>query len=517
MMKFLRGQSQTVIVVFLLVSGVGFLFYGNAGNILTSAGARGGNDYGSIDGQKLSLAELSSAVRNTHNVSLLSGQNASNAQVAQEAWIHLLLMHEADRLHIQISDQEILNFIHKMSMFQKNGVYSPELFQNQMTELQNRYRISPDIFTSIISDNLRVDAASQALFSTVRASSKDIATEYAKYYGPVTVNYASFDPKSYMGMDPVTPDDIQAEYKAHPDNPAYRTPEKRKVDYVLFLLPPDQTKLSDKDKTAAINALGEKALDFALALQPDPSASSDNAPLADFVAEAKKRGLNPATTDFFAADTTPANVPPSPSFNNAAFALTKDNPVSKVVELDNGVALIHLVDVQPSELKPLDQVKDVITKQLTQQKAQRMAQVTAQIDSGFLKVPLSKGIDFKAAASGMKLTVQTVPPFVPMTVAQSSSPQSNPILPTLAEAVISLKPGEVSKPIPYQDTGGYVIAYLESRGTPDPANMADFEKRFRQTQDEQLRQVAFHDWLDWANKRPGTHQPPDLEAYGSTD
>ena len=36
MMKFLRSQSQTVLVVVLGVIGLGFLFYGNSGNLLTT-------------------------------------------------------------------------------------------------------------------------------------------------------------------------------------------------------------------------------------------------------------------------------------------------------------------------------------------------------------------------------------------------------------------------------------------------------------------------------------------------
>ena len=87
----------------------------------------------------------------------------------------------------------------------------------------------------------------------------------------------------------MTPDDIAAEYKAHPTNPDYRTKEQRKVDYVLLLLSPDQQKLPDAEKTAAKDALGEKATKFALSFIPDPSATPGSTPPPpDFNDEAKK-------------------------------------------------------------------------------------------------------------------------------------------------------------------------------------------------------------------------------------
>src|ERR1700678_4243838 len=109
MMKFLRSQSQTVLVVFLGVMGLGFLFYGSAGNFLAAPGSHVSNDFGRIDGEDLSVADLNDAVRNTRYSLILNGQSqqlrqpGAAAQVAEEAWRQLLLLREADRLHINVS------------------------------------------------------------------------------------------------------------------------------------------------------------------------------------------------------------------------------------------------------------------------------------------------------------------------------------------------------------------------------------------------------------------------------
>lgn len=533
-MKFLRSQSQTVLVVVLGVIGLGFLFYGNAGNLLTVAGSHVSNDYGRIDGEDLSQADLVAAVRNTRDsLIILQGrakelnQPGMSAQIAEEAWRRLLLLHEADRLHIQVSDQEVLNAIHNDPVFQKDGVYSPEVYQSRMEELKNVLHGTGDLsgdatadakaaFETLLRNELITRAVRRALFATVRIPEQDVSAQYEKFYGPVTVSLISFDPKSYMSKVQVTPEEIEAEYKANPDNPAYRTQEKRKVDYVLFPLSPEQAKLPEKEKAAAMDALGEKALDFALAFQPEPSAEAGNAPPPpDFLAEAKKRGLTPMTTDFFAVDTPPANMPPSPSFNNAAFSLTKDDPISKVVELDNGVAVLHLEAIQPSELRPLDEVKADIMKELQHAKAVQTAQVTANITAGALKKIVASGTDFKTAAASMELKVETLPAFVPFTTLEAQS--SDPRLQTVADAAINLDPGQIAGPIPVKSDESILIAYLDSRAKADPSGLAEFETRYRESQDQQLRMMVYLDWVNWEDKQPGTHKPPDLDAYGSVE
>jgi peptidyl-prolyl cis-trans isomerase D len=518
MMKLLRSQSQAVLVIILVVLGGSFIFYG-VGNVPTGGLGRG-NDYGRIDGQDLSVAELYQAIRSTHDSVVLFGnaqqlnQPDARKQIAEEAWRQLLLLHEADRMHIQVSDQELVNYIRNLPLFQKDGVFSPELYQTVMTNLDNRYHINSDSFETVLKNSLRANTVKSALFSTIRTPPGDVAKEYGKYYGPVQLSLVTFDPKTFSAAITISPEQIEAQYKAHPDNPAYRTPEKRKVDYVIFPLSPDQMKLPAKEKAAAIEAVGEKALDFAIALQPEPSAGTNGTPSTppDFQAEAKKRGLNPVTTDFFTADTPPAGLPPSPAFNNAAFDLSKDNPVSKVVELDNGVAVLHLDDVQPSELRPLDAVKGDIVKELQESQGGEAAEAAAEKASQALQAALAKGTDFKTAAAVLKLPVQTVPTFVPAT-----APRTDLRLQTLAMASAALGVNEVSRPVPLDTNQTILLLHLDSRGPADTAKLPEFETRFRAAQDEQLRATVYVDWANWESKQPGTRRPPDLDQYGGVE
>lgn len=282
----------------------------------------------------------------------------------------------------------------------------------------------------------------------------------------------------------------------------------------MLTLTPDQMNLPDDQKRAAKDALGQKALDFALAFQPDPSAAPGTpAPAVDFYTEAKKHGLTPMTTDFFAQDQPPANLPPSPTFNNAAFALTKDNMISKVVELDNGVAVLHLAEIQPGELRPLDEVKADIQKHFVEAQSQMAAKISSGLVAKSFQAAIAGGSDFKTLAAARKLKVETLPALVPYSAMQ----ESDPVAQTMAYKSMAMQVNQVSEPFQLPGSDGYVVAHLDSRAQPDPAGLADFEKRYRNEADQQLRTLVTADWVNWKSKQPGTHKPPDLDAYGTVE
>jgi peptidyl-prolyl cis-trans isomerase D len=512
MMKFLRSQSQTVLIVILAVIGVGFFFYGNSGFL--SAGGGGPTDFGRIDGEDLQVSDLYGAVRNQRTALMLfnrSEEQPTSAQIAENAWTRLLLLHEAAKLHIDVSDADIIARIQSQPEFQKNGVYSPDQFRAFAGMLMNLHHLSADNYGALMQDQMRIEAVCRTLFSSIHAVAGDADAAYDKEFGPVQISYVSIPAAPYIAAAKVTPAEIEAAYKADPMNPAYRTEEKRQVEYVLFPLTPEQAKLADKDKTAAIQVLGEKALDFALALQPDPNAPSGSTPPpADFQAEAKKRSLTPITTNPFAVGTPPAGMAPSPTFNNAAFGLTKEDSISKVVQLDNGVVVMHLVQIQPSEIKPLAEVTPAIQKQLQQQKGAQAQQAAAATAAVALKAAIKTKGDFKAAAAAQHLAVQSLPSFVPDKVGQNDMR-----LAEIGYFSSTLAPGDVSSPIPIQSDNTVVILHLDSRGAADPAGLAAFEKNYSNEQDGRLRNAALADWVEWMNRQPGTHQPPHLDAYGA--
>ena len=416
------------------------------------------------------MADLYGAMRNERTTLVLFNRNReqpTQAELAANAWTRLLLLREAARLHIDVPDADVIANIQSQPQFQKDGAYSPDLYREFSTFLLNTQHISADTYAALLHDQMRVAVVYRTLFSSVHALGSDVQARYDKGYGPVQVSYVSFVPAAYAATARVTPAEIEAAYKADPMNPAYRTDEKRQVEYVLFPSRRPRTSSRTRKRTPPSRRIGEKAVDFAQALEPDPNASSGAAaPAADFHAEAAKRGLAPVTTDFFTATSSPAGLPPSPAFNNAAFALTKDDPISKVVQLENGVVVMHLVQIQPSELKPLAEVSPAIEKQLQQQKAAQTAHAAATLAAADLKAAVAKGIDFKIAAAAHHLSVQTLPSFVPGKI-----PETDARLATFGYFSSQLAVGQVSDPEPVESDNSVVVMHVDSRAAGRPRRL----------------------------------------------
>ncbi len=89
-------------------------------------------------------------------------------------------------------------------------------------------------------------------------------------------------------------------------------------------------------------------------------------------------------------------------------------------------------------------------------------------------------------------------------------------LQAIAYVGTTLQPGQVSGPIPLQDSDTALVIHLDARAKADPAGLADFESRFRQSRDQQLQMMVYHDWANWQNQQPGTHKSAQpLDAYGT--
>ena len=159
----------------------------------------------------------------------------------------------------------------------------------------------------------------------------------------------------------------------------------------------------------------------------------------------------------------------------------------------------------------LDQIRQprllvlwAVEKQLQQRKGLQAEQAAAGGAAMRLKLglALNKTSDFKTEATKLGLKTDTLPTFVPAKAAANDER-----LRAIAYAVTSLKPGDVSDPVPIQSDNATLLLHLDTRAPADPAGLADFENRFRSSQDEQLRNIVSADWADWKSKQPGTHSP----------
>jgi len=139
-----------------------------------------------------------------------------------------------------------------------------------------------------------------------------------------------------------------------------RTPERLHLRHILIRVDP-KAPAADKAKAK------QKAEDLLNRLQ----AGEDFAQLATASSEDPGTKVRGGDLGWISKGQTP------PQFENAAFALTKPNQLSGVVESPFGFHIIQLLERQPAGALPYDQVKERIGNMLKEQQAQQ--QVEARV------------------------------------------------------------------------------------------------------------------------------------------
>jgi peptidyl-prolyl cis-trans isomerase D len=214
----------------------------------------------------------------------------------------------------------------------------------------------------------------------------------------------------------------------------------------------------------------------------------------DFMAEAKKLGLEPVETTMAKLDRVPG-LAGTDTLEEAAFALAQGG-VSTPVTTPAGLVLLKVVATIPAGVPPLAEIKDKVTASVKRQKAEataleRAKQLAADAQSG----------DFAAAAKKAgAVTGET---------ARFSRAKPAERLPADAMmAALQTPAGQVSAPVKAQQ-GDYVVKVLE-RVPPDMSGLGAERDKLLKELLVQKQSLAWESWLNGAraNAKIQTNLPP---------
>jgi len=340
-----------------------------------------------------------------------------------------LLLSEAKNQNIGVSDKELIDHIQKIPAFQRDKKFDRNVYMNFL-----RFRrLSPKEFEDAQRKNLTIEKLENLVKQQAKVSTSEILEAYAREENKVKLDYISIpetqfkaneEPKEeeiqeyynkkksnfrveeqtnfqfvklpykdYEGKVEIHEEDIDDYYKTNIGK--YRVEEQFKASHILFRIPASNNssseegdKKEDENKTKA----KEKANDILLKIQ----AGEDFAELAKVNSDdagTKNRGGDLGT---FPKGTMVKE------FENALMKL-KPGEVSKPVLSPFGYHLIKLGEKIESRVKPLDEVKESIEKDLKARKArQRARRVLKHINKG-----LELDQDLAKAAKAREVEVDT--------------------------------------------------------------------------------------------------------------
>lgn len=393
MLKLMRENTGSWIIKILLgLIVLVFVFLG-----MGSIGANRGNEVATINDQPITLDEYQRSYQNIiEQMRQRFGDNLNDEilqmlQVKKQALDRLiderLISGEADRLKIEVSNQELANSLLGVPAFRKNGVFDLATYKAVLS----RNRMNPESFEAMQLQALREQKVRDLVLSTLSVSDQEAKAWYTHNKTQVGIDYLVFDPaayrdiavdakaladfyesnkekykseaeltvkylefavKDYQDQVTISDDEIEAYYQENLDS--YKVPEKVEARHILIRVPQDADELTVEAARKEAETIHAKALggeDFAL------------------LAKTFSQGPTKEDGGYLGSFARDAMVKP---FADAAFSLAPGG-ISEPVKTQFGWHVIKVEAKLPASTTPLDKVAVEIRKTLATAEIKNLA------------------------------------------------------------------------------------------------------------------------------------------------
>jgi peptidyl-prolyl cis-trans isomerase D len=360
---------------------------------------------------------------------------------------------EAERLGLNVSDEELAQTIFSIPGLQENGRFIGE----QRYELLLRSQVPPQT-KAMFEDNLRrslmIDKLRAALTDWMTVADADVEREFKERNEKVKLQVVALTADRFRDQVTVSDADVSSYYEMHKAD--YRIGEQRKVKMLVLdreqaqaktIVPaadvqrfyndniaqyqtPEQIRASHillntpgKDE-AAVKRQAEDILKQA-------RAGADFAALATKFSEDEGSKVNGGDLDYFSRGRM------VPEFETAAFAL-KPGEISEPVKSQYGYHIIKLVDRKPAVTRSFDEVRPQIEEQLKSQRTDQ--QLTARATELAARIDDPSDLDTVAREQGLMVTESEF-------FGREDPVPGLGVAPQVAQAAFALEDNAVSAPI----------------------------------------------------------------------
>lgn len=344
MLKQLRHKKTAKKILWILAAVViiSFVFWGINGIVREK---RKISYAGKIFGRKIGLSEYTNSFLAVKTQVLLKfGENIEQLEkylnLPQEAWDRLILLNEAGRKKIKVMDNEVVETLEKIPIFQKGQSFNIKVYNYMLSYISEKLRLGIRITARNFEENLRDSLKITKLYERVTAdaalSDEEIEAEYKKANEEIKVEYVSFSP---------------ADFKT-----------QAKID--------DNQESEDKSYTRAKEKAQETAKELKEALKKDAGTAISGL--------LKSSKLEIKETPFFKRSGFIEGIGTSKEFVDSAFGLA-ENTISDIIEVNK----IFYIILQVKELRGIN--KEKFAQEREEFKNELLARKKEEIFMSFLR------------------------------------------------------------------------------------------------------------------------------------
>jgi peptidyl-prolyl cis-trans isomerase D len=406
-----------------------------------------------------------------------------------------LLRQAADRLKLEVTDEELAGAVRSVPAFQSGGSFDRRRYQ----QVLSMNRMTPESFEAGQRDTLLLEKLSRVVTDGVKVSDSEVEEWYkwsnaevkidtvcldtdrykatpltpeevAAYYErskesyrtepEISVRYVVFSPDAFTGKVTVTEAEVRDYYEANAQR--FEIPKTVEASHILIRLPADAD-------PAAVQAAERRIQD----ILTQARAGKDFAELARQYSEDEGTRNQGGSLGAFPRE---AMIQP---FADVAFGLPPGQ-ISDPVRTRFGLHLIRVAKVNEGRSRSFDEVKPEIESTLKRERARTLAYDEAE---AVYDAAAAANNDLAAAASARKLEAKTTGFFT-----RNAPPQGIGPAEQIAQSAFQLAAGELSE---IQDFGGdyYLLQVADTRPARIP-ELAAVEAKVRQDLAQEKRREA---------------------------
>lgn len=235
MLRQLRNQKKLLsfFLWLVIIAFVGTIFL-----VWGMGGKTGGDNYViKVNDNKVSYNEYQMAYENTTNIlKQLFGEQADKIpefsnlrkRVIDDLIERYLLIEEAERSGIFVTDAEVLNTIRATKAFFVDGKFD----RNRYIEVLSFNGMYPEEYEESLRKDILVTKMENLIKNAVEVTTGEIENEYLYRNTTAVIKYLSLDPNKYKSKGSFKEEELKAYFNENKEN--YRVPEKVKVKYLVF-------------------------------------------------------------------------------------------------------------------------------------------------------------------------------------------------------------------------------------------------------------------------------------------
>ena len=376
-----------------------------------------------------------------------------------------LMLQAAEKLKIQVSDEELAQMIRNIGAFQTAGIFNNQRYLNSLS----RTKLSPETFEEQQREALIIDKLQNFITGNIKVSEIEARQWYKWNNTEVDVDYVLLEPGQFKNIEP-TADEIRDFFDQHKES--YKTDPENKVRY-LYLKPKDfeaKVTVAEEDIRDYYESNPEKFKNPKtvqarhILIKVDQNAKPEEVESTrqraedvlkmasegrDFAELARQYSEGPTKTKGGDLGTFSREAMVKP-FADKAFSM-KAAEISDPVRTRFGWHIIKVEKINPAKTRSLDEAREDIQKTLKAERSRNLAydEAEAVYDAAF------EGQNFTNIAQERNLKILTTELFT-----QKSPPKEIKDAARFASVAFSLPINEVSNVQEFGD-GYYLMEVVD--------------------------------------------------------